>query len=137
MKKARVLFVCIGNACRSQMAEAFARKYGSDVLEAYSAGLAPGVDIPQQTRDVMMEKGISLGDQFPKPLVSLDESKFDAVVNMSGYPLDGVKPPKLREWTVRDPYGAKDAVHRQVRDEIEKLVMGLILEFRRTLPASC
>jgi len=131
MKKKRVLFVCVGNACRSQMAEAFARKYGSDVLEASSAGLSPGIDIPPETHDVMLEKGISLRGQFSKPVLSLDENRFDLVVNMSGYPLSGVSPPRLREWAVRDPYGGKDAVHREVRDEIERLVMGLILELRR------
>jgi len=136
MKKKRVLFVCVGNACRSQMAEAFARTYGSDVLEPSSGGLWPGVDIPPQTHDVMIEKGISLRGQYSKPIISLDESAFDLVVNMSGCALGEVKPSRLREWEVRDPYGAKDGVHREVRDVIERLVMGLILELRRERPGN-
>ena len=48
-----MLFVCIGNACRSQMAEGFARSYGADVMEAHSAGLAPAVSVPSLTRQVM------------------------------------------------------------------------------------
>ena len=66
--KKRVLFVCIGNACRSQMAEGFARTYGDDVLIAASAGVAPAVKIPSDTIRAMEEKNIDIRDQFPKAL---------------------------------------------------------------------
>jgi arsenate reductase (thioredoxin) len=132
MNRKRVLFICIGNACRSQMAEAFARVYGRDVMESFSAGLMPGIDIPPQTRMVMLEKGIDLGDQFPKPVTNIDLGRFDVVVNMSGYPLTEVPPVKRRDWDVPDPVGAKDDVHRKVRDMVEGLVMGLVLELRKS-----
>ena len=64
--KKRVLFVCIGNACRSQMAEAFARAYGSDVLSAHSAGLAPAGAVPPLTRQVLNERNIPVEGQYPK-----------------------------------------------------------------------
>ncbi|MBI3471112.1 MAG: hypothetical protein HY013_07130 [Candidatus Solibacter usitatus] len=125
----RVAFVCVGNACRSQMAEGFARAYGADVMEVSSAGLFPGVPIPGITHHVMAEKGIDLSSQFPKALAGYPPSAFDLVVNMSGYPVGGFA--AVREWTVRDPYGANERVHREVRDQIETLVMTLILELRR------
>lgn len=128
--KTKVLFVCIGNACRSQMAQAFARVYGKDVIEAESAGLAPAVMIPEVTHWVMRERGINLDEQFPKEVGMVPLSEMDLVVNLSGRPLPGVPAAKLKEWRVRDPIGEKDAVHEQVRDEVERLVMSLILELR-------
>ena len=130
MKPSRVLFVCVGNACRSQMAEGFARTYGRDVMEVTSAGLMPAYEIPAQTRKVMLEKGIDLGEQFPKPAMEMDLGRFDLVINISGYPLPEVAADRRRDWAVRDPVGEKDAVHRKVRDEIEGLVMKLVLELR-------
>src|SRR5579859_5964873 len=77
--KKRVLFVCIGNACRSQMAEAFARTYGSDILIAHSAGLAPAGAMPPLTRQTLSEKQISTDGQFPKNLESFVGQPFDVV----------------------------------------------------------
>jgi arsenate reductase (thioredoxin) len=127
--KRRVLFVCIGNACRSQMAEGFARSYGSDVLEAFSAGLAPAYSIPAITQDVMREKGIDLAAQYPKPFRPQLIDQCEIAINLSGEPI--AISPKVREWKVADPIGEKDDFHRQTRDQIEKLVMDLILELRR------
>src|SRR5690242_9897157 len=122
----RVLFVCIGNSCRSQMAEAFARAYGSDVLIAASAGVAPALMVAFDTKRAMKEKNISLDDHFPKSVQQLSTVHFDLIVNMSGMELDDVTAPE-RVWKVRDPIGAKYEVHCEIRDEIERLVMELIL----------
>jgi len=129
--KKRVLFVCIGNACRSQMAEAFARAYGSDVLIVYSAGLAPATSLPALTRQTLSEKNISSEGQFPKAVESFAGEPFEVVVNLSGEPL----PPAfgkagLIEWSVRDPIGESESVYRAVAAQIEGLVMRLILELR-------
>ena len=62
----RVLFLCIGNSCRSQMAEGFARKYGADVMEVGSAGLAPAAIVQPETHQVMNQKNINIDDQFPE-----------------------------------------------------------------------
>ncbi len=126
-RRRRVLFVCVGNSCRSQMAEGFGRAYGSDVLECASAGLAPAILVAAPTRQVMAEKNIPLDDHFPKALTEFDLARFDLVVNMSGCTL----PLAAAEWVVRDPIGESQEVYRQVRDRIENLVMALILETRR------
>ncbi|MFB3776202.1 MAG: low molecular weight phosphatase family protein [Bryobacteraceae bacterium] len=126
----RILFVCLGNSCRSQMAEGFARVYGEGVWEVESAGLMPAVIIAPPVRVVMDERKIDLGDQFPKPLEWVRLESFDLIVNMSGYPLpDGIGVP-VREWNVDDPIGRSEKVYRRVRDQIEGLVRDLLEELR-------
>lgn len=128
----RVLFVCLGNSCRSQMAEGFARAMGEGFWEVESAGLMPAGMIAPLTRQVMEEKSISLAEHFPKPLEWVRPETFDLVVNMSGYDL----PPELagrvveRRWDVEDPIGRPEKFYRQVRDQIERLVKGLLQELR-------
>lgn len=136
MSRTRVVFVCVGNACRSQMAEAFARAYGKDVVDAASAGLGPAPMIPEVTVRMMAEKGISVEGQFPKSLSEAAPGPEDWLVNLSGFPLPNVPFAALREWRVEDPIGKKDAVHARVRDEIEMLVMNLILELRQKAAAA-
>jgi protein-tyrosine-phosphatase len=126
----RVLFVCIGNACRSQMAEAFARVHGSDVLVASSAGLFPAKGLPPDTLRAMKEKNLDLSGQVPKGVVDLDGAKFDLILNMSGFPLPPIGGAIVREWEVPDPIVMDYKRHRAVRDQIETLVMGLIRELR-------
>jgi arsenate reductase len=129
--KKRVLFVCVGNACRSQMAEAFARAYGSDVLIAASAGLSPATRLASDTLHAMQEKNLDLRHQFPKAIRHLRRARFDLVVNMSGIvtPLEVDAP--VRSWDVPDPVSMSYEDHCTVRDEIEYLVMQLIIELRR------
>jgi arsenate reductase len=125
--------VCIGNACRSQMAEGFARKYGSDVLIPASAGLAPALNLARDTIKVMAEKGINLRDHFPKSIRHLGRAEFDLVVNMSGsaIPEDLASRTRVLEWEVDDPVFMKYEEHCTVRDHIEEMVMKLILELRQ------
>ena len=130
MKK-KVLFLCIGNSCRSPMAEAFARAYGSDVIEPFSAGLSPAAIVQPLTKQVMAEKNISLEDQVPKHLASLDFRDFDLIVNMSWAKLPPHLFTEVRDWAVEDPIGCDEDVYLGVRDQIEHLVMQLVLELRR------
>ena len=125
----RVLFVCLGNACRSQMAEGFAGAYGRDVLEPYSAGLAPAMTVPEETRQTMAEKNVDISRQFPKPVSLFPRGHFDLVVNISGYPIAGY--PQAVEWKVSDPIGGSAEAYRAARNQIEQLVMKLIVELRR------
>lgn len=129
MSRRRVLFVCIGNSCRSQMAEAFARRYGADVIEAESAGIAPCEMVAPVTREVMLEKNIDLDGCEPKGLAQTG-GNFDLIVNMSGRLLPNTGAP-VREWHVEDPIWVSAERHREIRDEIEMRVQKLILEFRR------
>ena len=129
--KKRVLFLCIGNACRSQMAEAFAKAYGADILIVQSAGLAPAVSMPPLTRQTLSEKNISSEGQYPKGVESFPGESFDVVVNLSGERL----PPafgaaRIIDWIVRDPIGESPDVYRSVATQIEGLIMRLILELR-------
>jgi arsenate reductase len=131
MRRQRVVFICIGNACRSQMAEGFARVYGDDVMIARSAGLAPASMISPVTRKIMLDKNVDLGDVLPKGLGEVNPENFDLVINMSGHPfsLDALQVP-VREWKVRDPISEPEEVHREVCDQIERLVLNLIAELR-------
>ncbi len=129
--KTRVLLICIGNSCRSQMAEAFARRYGSDVIIAASAGLAPAYMVAGDTIRAMDDKNIDIRDHFPKSLKQLGRANFDLFVNMSGYDLPPEIETPVREWDVPDPIGEDFETHCKIRDEIETRVMGLILELRR------
>jgi arsenate reductase (thioredoxin) len=112
------------------MAEGFARAYGSDVIEPASAGLAPAFSIPLPTLKVMDEKNVPLNGQFPKGLDALSSAAFDTVVNMSGRKLPPGITATVEEWDVRDPIGEEEAVYREVRDQIEGLVMRLVLASR-------
>jgi len=130
VKKLRVLFVCVGNACRSQMAEGFAKYLGGDVMEAQSAGMMPLGSVPQQTRKVMLEKESPIDEQFPKGVEVFRNTAFDLVINMSGIMLPKGLKEKERVWTVADPYGRSDGAYRQVRDEIEGKVKELAEQIR-------
>jgi arsenate reductase (thioredoxin) len=126
----RVLFVCIGNSCRSQMAEGFARAYGGDILVAASAGLSPAVIVQPLTKQVLAERNVRIDDQFPKGMEILNREQFDVIVNMSGQKLPLSSGALVRDWPVRDPIGQKEPVYKAVAEQIEALVMRLILELR-------
>ncbi len=116
------------------MAEGFARAYGSDVIAAQSAGLAPAVSIAPLTRTVMLEKNIDIGDAFPKGIVFAMRQGTDLIVNMSGQKLPAKSAVQVEDWEVRDPIGESEEVYRTVRDQIEQRVMRLILDTRRRAP---
>ena len=126
-----VLFVCLGNACRSQMAEAFARAYGSDVMVVASAGLTPAMRVADDTMRAMLEKGLDLRDHFPKSIRHLGRAQFDVVINMSGFDLPDSVGKSIRSWDIPDPVFLKYEEHCEVRDAIERLVMTLVMELRR------
>jgi len=136
VSKTRILFVCIGNSCRSQMAEAFARAYGDEVVVAASAGLSPAISVARDTLRAMAERNLDLRDHFPKSIRHLGRAQFDIAVNLSGEPLPAGVAPRVVEWDVADPIGLSYGEHCEVRDQIERLVMKLVLEIRhgRTEP---
>jgi arsenate reductase (thioredoxin) len=129
----RVLFVCLGNSCRSPMAEALARHLGPGVIEASSAGLMALGYIAAPTQAVLDENGIASQDLVSKPLRTIDLSSIDLVVNLAGRPiekhLDGRALP-VEDWEVGDPFGSDLAVYRRIRDEIERRVVDLIERLR-------
>lgn len=129
MKK-KVLFLCIGNICRSPMAEALARKYGSDVLEPSSAGLSPAMQNTPFTRSVLAEKNVDLGAHLPRRFYDLAVSDYDIIVNISGIALSKNLAVPVEDWTVADPMGGSEDDFREAREKIEMLVMNLILRVR-------
>jgi arsenate reductase len=129
----RVLFVCLGNACRSPMAEALARHMAPDVIEASSAGLMALGYVAQPTHSVLKENGIGSEGLISKPLRTIDLSKVDLVINLAGRPLENYLDDKalpVEDWEVGDPYGLDLEVYRRIRDEIERRMEDLIVRLR-------
>jgi arsenate reductase len=122
----RVLFVCFGNSCRSQMAEGFAKALARGIWEVDSAGLYPATAVAPLAREVMREKGISLDGHYPKGLDQLPLAGYDLIVNMSGMPLAGRVTAPVLDWDIADPIGQSPEVYRRVRDEIEHRVRELL-----------
>lgn len=127
----QVLFVCIGNTCRSPMAEGLANHYGSDVLIATSAGLSPVPMVMPETVAIMSAINIDISRHVPSMYEPVSSSYYDIVVNMSGYKLPGKPPPNLIEWKIEDPFQRPEAVYQRVRDDLEQKVMQLILSLRK------
>jgi arsenate reductase len=127
----KILFVCIGNACRSQMAEAWANHFGKGRVQASSAGLLPLGSIAKDTLAVMSEKGISLDGQWSKGLRDVAVAEMDVVVEM-GFEIECPLPEGFKgqvvDWEIADPYGCGIASFRNVRDMIERQVLGLLAD---------
>ena len=123
-----MLFVCIGNAGRSQMAEAFLNQLAEGKARAISAGTQPADDIDSQVVEVMREVGLDIGMNKPKALTLKMLEQADRVVTM-GCGAEGVCPASFVEtedWQLEDPKGkALDEV-RRIRDEIEAKVVEIL-----------
>ncbi len=131
MKK--ILFVCVENAGRSQMAEAFAKKYGAAKVVVSSAGNKPANKVNAVVVEVMKEKGIDLSKNTPKMITAKMALNVDLIVTM-GCNDQGVCPgpffkPTI-EWHLEDPKGKPIEKVREIRDEIERQVMELITELK-------
>jgi arsenate reductase (thioredoxin) len=113
------------------MAEAFANRYGSDILVATSAGLAPVEFVIPETVAIMGELGVDISTHVPMPYNPRSSSRYDIVVNMSGFRLPGEPPKEVLEWFVADPFRKSPDIYRMVRDEIQERVMALILQLRK------
>jgi protein-tyrosine-phosphatase len=131
MAPLRVLFVCVENSCRSQMAEAFARHYGQERVEAHSAGSRPRGQVDATAMSVMQERGMSLASHTSKGLVDLPQVQWDAVVSMGcGEACPQVPARRRVEWKIPDPARQPLIVYRQVRDMIDEAVQGLVNELQ-------
>ena len=123
----RVVFVCVENSNRSQMAEAFARLHGGAGVEAFSAGSRPSGKVNPKAIEAMRERGCDLGAQRSKSLAELPRVEFDAAVTMGCGDACPDVPARLREdWPIPDPRELGPAEFRQVRDRIEREVVGLL-----------
>jgi len=131
MKK--VLFVCVENAGRSQMAEAFANHYGMGKLVASSAGVMLAERINPVVVEVIKEKGIDISMNKPKLLTMKMAEEADQIITM-GCSVEKFCPAPLLQnvvdWGLEDPKGKPIEKVSQIRDEIEKRVLKLISEFQ-------
>lgn len=125
----RVLFVCVENANRSQMAEAFARLHGGARVEAHSAGSRPsGVINPKAVR-FMAELGYDLSVHGSKSLEEIEGIDFDAVITMGcGDSCPWVPAKRREDWALPDPKHMDDEAYRTVRDDISARVQRLLAE---------
>jgi len=131
MKKA--LFVCVENAGRSQMAEAFAKHYGKGKIEALSAGTMPSKEVNPLVVQVMQEKDIDISGNKPKLIDTQMVQEADMVIVMGCDPRGFCPAPlltKVVDWELEDPKGKPIEKIREIRDEIERKVKKLIVEIR-------
>lgn len=131
--KHRVLFVCVQNAGRSQMAEAFARILGSDVLEASSAGTRPGRNVNPIVAEVMKERGIDISGNTPRLLTEQLVRDADVIITMGCSIEEACPAPILKrsiDWSLEDPKGKRIEEVRPIRDQIERNVTELIRSLR-------
>jgi arsenate reductase (thioredoxin) len=129
MKK--ILFVCVENAGRSQMAEGFAEKYGVDMFMVSSAGNKPAENVNPIVVEVMKEKGIDISANKPKLITAKMAMDQDLIVTM-GCNDQGVCPgpffkPTI-DWALVDPKGKPIEKVREIRDDIERRVKELIAQ---------
>jgi arsenate reductase (thioredoxin) len=125
----RVLFVCIQNAGRSQMAEALFRLAAGDRHEARSAGSDPAAHVHPEVVEAMRELGVDLAGRTPHRLEAADAAWADVVVTMGCGDACPAVPGKRREdWELPDPAGRPLSEVRAVRDEIERRVRELVAE---------
>ncbi|MFO7650540.1 MAG: arsenate reductase ArsC [bacterium] len=122
----RILFACVGNSCRSQMAEAFCRDLGRDV-ECASAGSKPAAVVQPDTIAAMAEVGIDISAARPKGFKSLPDLKYDYLVTMGCEVVCPFLPgAKEVKWEIPDPYGKGIDEYRRVRDITRKQVRDLL-----------
>ena len=125
----RILFVCVENAGRSQIAQGFAEAFGTGRVEAYSAGSRPSSRINPLAIEVMKEKNIDLSGRRPKGLNDLPPVEMDYLITMGcEETCPAVAARKIIEWQVPDPKGKPIDEVRRIRDMLEAKVRTLLEE---------
>jgi len=130
----RLLFVCVENSNRSQMAEAFARIHGGDAVEASSAGSRPSGKINPKAIAAMRELGYDLTAHSSKSLAEFESeaARFDAAITMGcGDACPNVPAAHREDWNIPDPREMEESEFREVRDLIEQKVKSLLDSLRQ------
>ena len=136
-KKLKVMFLCTGNSCRSQMAEGFARELGKGIIEPYSAGLSPAGVNPNAVR-VMKEIGIDISNQKSKAIDETLLNTMDIIITLCGRaeascPMTPLEIKRIH-WPIEDPVGAIETeedimdAFKKARDEIKTKIQSLVKE---------
>ncbi|MEU1374991.1 arsenate reductase ArsC [Streptomyces triculaminicus] len=124
-----VLFVCVHNAGRSQMAAAFLTHLGADRVQVRSAGSAPAAIVNPAVVEAMQEAGIDISAETPKVLTTEAVQSSDVVITMGcGDACPYFPGKRYLDWQLEDPAGQGVAAVRPIRDEIERRVRGLLAE---------
>jgi protein-tyrosine-phosphatase len=122
----KVLFICLGNSCRSIMAEALARHLFGESWAAASAGLSPMGLVAPETLAALAEIGVNTAGLRSKGMEEFDLSQFRLLVNLTQHSLAGRLPPaealRVLHCPVPDPYGGSPADYRRSRDTIMQLI---------------
>ncbi len=131
MKKTNILFVCVGNSCRSQIAEGYGRAWGSSVMSVKSAGTHAIDTVSPEIVEVMAEEGIDISRQRPRRLTAGMIRWADRVIALGGAPeltYPDLLMDKLVSWPTPDPFGQGVEEARRVRDLIKARITDLIID---------
>ena len=124
--KRGVLFICIGNSCRSIMAEALARHYWDDLVEAFSAGIYPLGHITPYTLQALSERAISTAGLLSKGFSDIPFDRIQLIVCLTGDSFEHLIPRsfsgEIIRWHVQDPYGQVLSVFRETLETTEWLI---------------
>jgi protein-tyrosine-phosphatase len=122
-----VLFLCVHNAGRSQMAAGWLRHLAGGAVDVFSGGSDPGTQINPAAVEVMAESGIDIANELPKPWTDEIARAADVIVTMGCGDACPIFPgTRYEDWELTDPAGQPVDVVRDVRDEIEQRVRGLL-----------
>ena len=126
----RILFVCVENSCRSQIAEAFGRIHGKGIVEVYSSGSRPSGKVNPKAIESMREIGYDLSGHQSKPLTEIPNVEYDFAITMGcGDECPFVKAKQREDWGIPDPKNMPAEEFRKVRDLIETKVKSLLEKF--------
>ena len=118
--KIKIVFICVENARRSQMAQGFAEVFGGEKVEVYSAGSIPSSQIDPIVIEVMKEKGIDLSSKRPKGLNDLPPIEMDYLITMGcEETCPAVLSKNILEWDIPDPKGKSIDIIKNIRDMIK------------------
>jgi protein-tyrosine-phosphatase len=131
-RRKKVLFVCLGNACRSPMAESIARRDAADVVESCSAGLSPLGYVPMLTMQTLAANGYSIDGLSSTPITRAVWDSADMVINMSGLAKERafMDYEKVEDWDVQDPYGSDPVLYQTIYEDIQRRVSELAARLR-------
>ena len=127
VKRKKILFVCVENSCRSQMAEGLAKVIGKGVIEAYSAGSSPSGEVNETAIALMREDGIDISGSKSKGFDELPVKNFDIVITLGCKDTCPFIPADNHiEWLIKDPKGKDIAFFKQTKDQIKERITLLI-----------
>lgn len=130
--RTKIVFVCLGNSCRSPMAEAVACKDSADVIEASSAGLAPLGFVAEMTKATLTANGYAADGLSSKPISREVWDTADIVIYISGRPREHAfrNFGKVEDWDIADPYGEDPEVYQKTFEDIRRHVAALTSKLR-------